>query len=823
MRYLLAVIIVSSIIPAALAADDSAAIAARRRAMGKLPTCGSVVPRSAEPSGELLVLRIWPDRIEMRIAIAALQGIVNRERPCVYIGIDKPLRWLEYHGGKTITQIEPDVYKVFERFKDRVRGIVLYDNSSDALANVAITYAGIEDLIPADPELAEDLSHRFGWKVAHDLRGRWKTRCEAYTWAFENLFPRCDKAALTHYNHGYRADFADPFGMDYESYKSGHMVDYAVQFKTFAWHVPTEPTDEEIELAERIMESVPFHTPILGRSATQDSFPEPAFVGWVARFANLHIPAGMGNTSVLSGARVPIDLLRQKELPVVRDLGPDKVYVAFTNSEKDNLEHVIGGGPPWHRLGMETDDPYKIWWSDPWRGRVPIGWPLSPLILDFAPTTLAQFMATKTDNDYFLAALSGLCLSEPEAYGAAYPEIQDDLLDEYCRLTGAYMELLGWPQVQPVGTPAILRHFVKCIPSMTGIMEGYGPHRGISYEKANYMLDGVPVFHALTNGSVGTSREAPVSQENPRKAKAYAEEIAAIKVGERPAFIHAWHGGWDFGPTTLKITADLLPPDYVVVRPDELAALYRKYRGGSSSLGSSPAKPAPSGTVKETSTGKGSMMVDTGKMAVEICWGSEPRAPIMRVRGVDGKWRGEGKLVQHNPRKLRAESVSCRKTLDTAGEKHYEITYGFGAGRQVKYAIAAVAGRPYVTVKETARGSNIPSWSFDAYPGLQPDVVYSDIDTRPLEYKGSGAMGSLPWYRWMVAGRKDGSDRDLIGVCVVSFIDWKNSVAILWQRQPGAYWEFYHDRNDSRGYAVMALDREDAAAPQRIWEELNGK
>ncbi len=804
---------------AAGAAESPASIAAKRRAMGKLPSFGGVVPRSNEPGGELVVLRIWPDDVDMRIAVAALQGLVNREKPRLYIGIDKPLRWLEYYSGKTITKIEPDIYKVFERFKGYAKGLVVYDYSVDALPNLAITYAGIEDLIPADPELAQDLSARFGWKVVHDLRGKWKTRCEAYKWAYENLFPRCEKRLLIHYNHGYKTREPDPFGMDGETLKTGHLVDYAVEFRAFCWHVPTEPTDDEVALAEQIMQSVPFHTPILGRSSTQDCFPEPAFVSWVAEFANLHIPAGMGNTSVLSGARIPEEMLRQKELPVTHDMGPDKVYVAFTNSEKDNLEHVIGGGPPWHRLGMETDDPYKIWWSDPWRGRVPIGWPLCPLIADFAPTTLAEFMTTKTDNDYFMAALSGLCLSDPETYGMRYPEIQDQLLDEYCKLTGEYMKHLGWTQAQPVGTPAILRHFAGNIPFMTGMMEGYGVHRGMSYEKANYVLDGVPVFHALTEGTFGTSRERPLSEVNQAKAKAFAKEITSIKVTERPAFIHAWNVGWDFGPTTLKMTADLLPPDYVVVRPDELAALFMKYRHDNPAGGVSDAAEPSTGRVTETPAENG-LIVDTGRIAVEIAWGSEASAPVKRVRGVDGKWRCTGVLILNNPRHLKAESLTCRKTLDTDNQKRYELVYGFGEDRTVRFVLTATAGKPYILVQENSAGSNIPSWGLDAFPDFRPDTLYSDCDTRPLDYKGSHSMGSLPWYHWMLACKKDGPERDLIGVLVASLPDWANATAIFWQRETGAYWEFYHDRNGGRKYAIVALDRGDADAPKRVWEEL---
>ena len=822
MRYLVLLTVLGACVGRwAIAADDPTSAAAQRRAMGGDKAFGSVVPRSNEPTGELTVLRIWPDRIEMRIAVAALQGLVNRDRPKLYIGIDKPLRWLEYYSGKTVTKIEPDVFAIFEKFKSYVKGIVVYDNSLDALANVAITYAGVEDLIPAGPDLAQTLSDKFGWKVVHDLRGRWTGRVDAYRWAYENLFPKCSKSALTHYNHGYRGTEEDPFGMDRDTGKTGFAVDYAVEFRTFTWHVPTEPTDEEVDLAEKIMESVPFHTPIFGRSSTQDTFPEPAFVAWVAKFGNLHIPAGMSNTSVLSGARVPPALLRQKQRPV-RHFDPNKVYVAFTISEKDNLQHVIGGGPPWHRLGMEMDDPYRIWWSDPWRGRVALGWPVGPLVADLAPTTLAHFMTTATDNDCFLAALSGLCLSEPESYGAAYPEIQDELLDEYVKLTGEYMNQLGWTQVQPVGPPSILRRFARSIPNLRGMMEGYGPHKGMTYEKANYLLDGVPVFHALTEGTFGTSRSRPLAEVNREKARKLADQIASIDVGERPAFIHAWVNGWDFGPTTLKMAADMLPGDYAVVRPDELAALYKK-SGTAQELTSASPPGALKGIVTETANGDEGLVVDTGEIKVEIGWGKDVQPPVKRIMGVDGKWRGAGRLNLHNPRGMSVKAFTSKKVKDGADEKEYVLRYSYGEGSYLNFRIRALAGRAYLLIEHESRMADLPSWGFETYTDFEPDVLYTDAGSKSLDYKSSRSMGSLPWSRWMLVGKRNGPERDLIGVFAVSWIDWTNGQALLWQRTPAAYFEFYQSRSGRREFALAALDRNDAGAPERIWNELNGR
>lgn len=135
---------------------------------------------------------------------------------------------------------------------------------------------------------------------------------------------------------------------------------------------------------------------------------------------------------------------------------------------------------------------------------------------------------------------------------------------------------------------------------------------------------------------------------------------------------------------------------------------------------------------------------------------------------MDGKWRCQGKLLLHNPRKLTAKSASCKKTLDTASEKAYELVYDFGEDRSVRLAIRAIAGQPFLLIEESSVGCDIPSWGLDSLPDFRPDTLYSDYDVRPLDYTGSRSMGSLPWCRWMLAGMKDGPERDLIGIYVVS-------------------------------------------------------
>ena len=207
-------------------ADLSATAAERARLAAEKPFEG-VCPRSLPPDGPILALQYYPQEVAWRVTLAALQGIVNRERPRLWLGVDKPLRWLQFHYGRCTIEYAADRDEVFEHFKADVKGLAIWDLALDATANVALTYAGLEDVLPVTAEQAEQLSS-YGWPVKYDFRGRWKDRVEAYTWAFEQLFPRCNKWALLHGNTG--------FAPSQDEDQAG-CRDYAVQQRMFCWHL----------------------------------------------------------------------------------------------------------------------------------------------------------------------------------------------------------------------------------------------------------------------------------------------------------------------------------------------------------------------------------------------------------------------------------------------------------------------------------------------------------------------------------------------------------------------------------------------------------
>ncbi len=153
--------------------------------------------------------------------VAALQGIVNRHAPRLYIhfvksyysplNVDeywlaqsrKPDGWLEHARLVPVRDIE----KLIAIFKRDIKGVVLWDPAVPATSNVASTIAGADNLVPLPwDETKGSLYNRLvkggpHLKVIVDLRGLFtgkgtipgtqrpstgSAKCDAYIWAVEH-------------------------------------------------------------------------------------------------------------------------------------------------------------------------------------------------------------------------------------------------------------------------------------------------------------------------------------------------------------------------------------------------------------------------------------------------------------------------------------------------------------------------------------------------------------------------------------------------------------------------------------------------------------
>jgi hypothetical protein len=235
---------------------------------------------------------------------------------------------------------------------------------------------------------------------------------------------------------------------------------------------------------------------------------------------------------------------------------PDRIYVALIVSDGDNLNY-------WY-------DRFPKLWKDPGRGTFPVGWSIGPGGMHLEPPFYRRIYAEATENDCFVAAVSGLAYVYPEIYGDGYTESRE-LLDGFLQRTRTQMDLLDLRAVHihhhgPYGeiSRATLERYAEVLgPERADLMfVGYGRRDWFPSDlHAPRRIRGVPFAYAATTGgaeeSVGQIRQAAGSR--------------------KPAFVSAHITPWRFRPAEWKREFDALGPEYVLVTPEELGRFVRDW------------------------------------------------------------------------------------------------------------------------------------------------------------------------------------------------------------------------------------------------------
>ena len=118
--------------------------------------------------------------------------------------------------------------------------------------------------------------------------------------------------------------------------------------------------------------------------------------------------------------------------PVVSEPLP-RHTVAFVMTDGDNLQWALG---PW-----TTDE---RWWGSSQRGKVPVGWTLSPALGRVAPAALRHIKNSQTSSDELVAGPSGI--------GYAFPQTwPSDSRAQFATLTAEEMKPAGMSLVNVLG------------------------------------------------------------------------------------------------------------------------------------------------------------------------------------------------------------------------------------------------------------------------------------------------------------------------------------------------------------------------------------
>lgn len=384
-----------------------------------------------------------------RVCAAALQGLVNRSEPYLYLDyglyddpnarctneefIDGELWYGKYRAflgnqdqhnldyyrqehGFAVEEIS-DLPAALELFKSTYKGIVIWDEAQPDTVNAAIMLAGQENLLPMTSEIVEKLHPQY-LPAKRDLRGKWGDRLQIYTWAFNNLFAKCKSGVIACVEPGWqRAEFVDflvqekvftySLSSQYKGVGSQLLMllafgPPALRELLFALHLDAPirkfalrwmgKRSAEVKLSNHIQKAVRSDTypTIFGWHTKRDD--ELAFMLQLSANGLRLVPAHMAGNFSFHSRIQPLDK-KQPLKRVVPELDVEGIYLTFTLSDGDQLMMMHTG-----ELGN---------WYSPARGTVPFNWEVQPLLVEIAPALLDRYFRQASEMDCLIAGPSG--------------------------------------------------------------------------------------------------------------------------------------------------------------------------------------------------------------------------------------------------------------------------------------------------------------------------------------------------------------------------------------------------------------------------------
>jgi hypothetical protein len=486
--------------------------------------------------------RAW----ETQLTLTCLQGLVNRDAPCLFLVQDKYddlwLEWLQERGDvEAVHWLAVD--EVLRRFAPWVEGVVITDPDIAASINVATMLAGVRNMLVVSPAGVEQ-GDPYTWLPAGardnvvDLRTfHWQADVEAYSWFYGTYWDGLSQRMVA---------MLDPYDIP--------LRDYMVAFRIPLIWVSSRYGAEEAAFAEGILLKLPPNIPCLGWPQADCSpdrgLGEHKGVILVNEYAKFQVCSGyervsraVSNLTVHSGTTAQFQN-KSLALPPLED----KVYMSFIRTD--------GDGPNFYR------ECYRILWDDPQHGRFPMGWQLGPTMYDLMPDVLDYYYSHATANDYFVNALTGIGYIHEENYAYMYPsERRAEIWQEYLRLSQIYRERMGLAALTTYHEMSRDKLEALCQIGYVGVFANY--HRSFITTLHNQVEEvaGVPVFRACNQASSVESLVADIREWTPKV---------------RPAFIYVSLTNWLTRMEYVESAIKLLAPEYVAVTPEQLVGLYRE-------------------------------------------------------------------------------------------------------------------------------------------------------------------------------------------------------------------------------------------------------
>src|SRR5258708_6222713 len=517
-----------------------------------------LLPRFPAPK-HLEIYDIRGTSLDTQLSIATAVGLINRSQPQIYLLIRKDdLFWLQTclkalpHNHSPLRN-ENILFSRLKHYRSPIEGLIIYDPPSRDSINIAPMLAAQHNGIVASPSLVEQLQEGgFRLPILSDLRTfRWQSRTQAYQWAYEQLLPSASSMIVTGLNPNSAATLR-PFLVASNSFI------YWLDPRNILPDLKAGGISEAC-LMHKILRAFPAGTAHLGWFIDE---------GVGTTFASLSAHPVLASdylSNMEIWASVPVSS-SSEPVPAQKITPPQldtrKIYISFTISEGDNLQY--------------NQERLLNLWQDPARGNIPIGWTISPALIEAAPTIANYFRETATEKDALIAGPSGA--------GYMYPSFwPSSQLPFFLKRTGRLM------QEMMIETLEVLdANILQNLPlALRAFFFGSGMAL-IDREKQHLFAQNLSAFDVkgiLSGGgqkraSWKTVSDLPIYQ-NAGIVNSDDVTLSYIRACThsvpRPYFLNLYVVAWTMTPSDLQQVTRALSDEYEIVTPVTLLTFLKEY------------------------------------------------------------------------------------------------------------------------------------------------------------------------------------------------------------------------------------------------------
>lgn len=496
---------------------------------------------------EITVVSLSKLSSSQRQAIIALQGLVGRTKPSIFIdyGHDSnkyALNEMEKAGHKLVYNDEAgnpwNFASLVEKFKSHIadNGYILYATVDDhGQLNTATNLATINGWLPVAAELEESV-------ISLGLEKRADISADTIDLAYQKKFYRENK------DH-FRND-----SLVHLYYYASGMRDFAVQQNIFVMYIADNDYEGRL-FRDSVMRDLKPSSTIFGWCLYEFKFTESA-----SRYGHHVIPSDHSyNLSILSSFNATDEKFTTEISDEKVTLDPEKHYIAIVYSDGDNLQWIQNGFSEYHTWQSYNSD-------------VPISWTFPPIATELSDVDVKRTLDA-SDGTAFITGPSGGGYSRVTKMNGAELEAFSDYTASIMFESGMHI-MTFLDEIKGVGFDANIEKRLGYFSRYDNIDGGI-----LQLDPNNYAGGGGRVYFSNDKPfvTVGFSLWHPSGDAAQVNHEWLAEQAAIINA--KPADIKTINGytvinvhPWTVGPDDLAYFVSQLDDGVEVVGVDELLA-----------------------------------------------------------------------------------------------------------------------------------------------------------------------------------------------------------------------------------------------------------